>query len=107
MGGPEMEWEILLDYRAKICVRTPFPAKPYMEEENLVQRLRENSAKDVVGLQMKNYFAKIDRIRQIYATTPQAKRNDLKVFFAAVQKDFRKAPVSKEFIQFVNDTRGK
>jgi hypothetical protein len=107
MGGPDMEWEILLDYKAKVCVLTPFPAKPYMEEENLVQRLREDSAKDVVDLQIKNFFSKIDRIRQIYAATPQAKRNDPKTFFAAVQKDFRKSPVSKEFIQFIIDTRAK
>ncbi|HMF34788.1 MAG TPA: hypothetical protein VKK79_25430 [Candidatus Lokiarchaeia archaeon] len=107
MDGPEMEWEITLDYKAKTCLATPFPAKLFPEEENLVLRLREADAKDVVELQMKNYLTKIDRIRQIYATAPQSKRSDPKWILAAVQKDFRKSPVTMQFIQFVIDTYSK
>ncbi len=97
--------EINLDYKAKSIIATAFPEEFCQEEQTLIQRFRENSARDAVVLQLKNFLAKINRIREIYAISPSDVRQDPKKFFAAVQKEFRKAPVSREFVQFVVDTR--
>ncbi len=99
-------WEIHLDYKSKNIIATAFAEKFCSEEETLIQRLRESSTKELVLLQMKNFFAKVARIRETYAQSPLDVRQDPKKFYAAVQKDFRKAPVSREFVQYIVDTRG-
>jgi hypothetical protein len=98
-------WEIDLDYKAKSIIATAFPEEFCQEEQILIQRFRENTTQDAVILQLKNFLAKIGRIREIYAMSTSDVRQDPKRFFAAVQKEFRKAPVSHEFVQFVVDRR--
>ncbi len=98
-------WEVRLDYKTKNVVATAFEEKFCTEEDTLIQRLRESSTRELVMLQMKNFLAKVSRIREVYAQSALDVRQDPKKFYAAVQKDFRKAPVSREFVQYIVDTR--
>ncbi len=98
-------WEIRLDYKTKSIVATALQEKFCSEEETLIQRLRESPTRELVMLQMKNFFTKVTRIREVYAQSALDVRQDPKKFYAAVQKDFRKAPVSREFVQYIVDTR--
>ncbi len=98
-------WEIRLDYKTKSIVATAFQERFCSEEETLIQRLRESPTRELVMLQMKNFLAKVTRIREVYAQSALDVRQDPKKFYAAVQKDFRKAPVSREFVQYIVDTR--
>jgi len=97
--------KVTLDYKTKKIVATAFPEEFYAEEETLIQRLRENPNVDSVILQLKNLLAKVNRIRVLYSQSPIDARQDPKKFYAIVQKNFRQAPVSHEFVQFIVDNR--
>ncbi len=98
-------WEIRLDYKTKSIMATAFPEKFCPEEETLIQRLRESATRELVMMQMRNFFAKVSKVREIYSQSPLDVQQDPKKFYAAVQKEFRKVPVSREFVQYVVDTR--
>ncbi len=99
-------WEIRLDYKTKSIVTMPFQERFCSEEETLIQRLRESTTRELVMLQMKNFLTKVSRIREIYSKSSLDVRQDPKKFYAAVQNEFRKVPVSREFVQFIVNTRG-
>ncbi len=102
---PRDFWEIHIDYKTKNIIATAFPEEFCPEEETLIQRLRESTSQELEMLQMKNFLSKVSRIREIYSQSPLDVRQDPKKFYAAVQRDFRKAPVTREFVQYIVDTR--
>src|SRR5271157_811059 len=97
--------EILIDARLETCMATPFSKKFFPEEETLMQRLHENNDCDIQEIQIRNFFSKITIIRELYSQSSTTKRDDPEWFYETVQNNFRKVPVSPEFVQFIVDTR--
>jgi len=98
-------WEVHIDYKTRSILRTAFPEKFCQEEETLVQRLRESTTTELTLIQLKNFFTKISKIQEIYAQSPLDVRQDIKKFHAEVQKNFRKVPVSREFVEYIIEIR--
>ena len=93
--------KVILDYKTKIVIATAFPEEFCSEEEMLVQRFRENPSPESTILQMNNFIAKIFRIRKLYSKShPNVQLDPIK-FYAVVQREFGKAPISQEFVQFI------